>query len=56
MIDLVIPDIHNRVDLVENILAKEAWDRCTLLGDYFDFFWGSKASNLHSTMVKGSAT
>lgn len=36
---LVIPDIHSRWELAEQIIqAAEPWDHCVLLGDYFDSF------------------
>lgn len=38
MIDLIIPDVHNRVGVVQHILTREKYDRVTFLGDYFDDF------------------
>jgi hypothetical protein len=35
---LVIPDIHHRIEIAERIISKIDFDKCVLLGDYFDNF------------------
>ena len=35
---LIIPDIHHKTDVVDEILGREKYDRVVFLGDYFDDF------------------
>ena len=36
---LVIPDIHQRIDLVDEVLKEEKYDEVVFLGDWFDSFF-----------------
>jgi hypothetical protein len=36
---LIIPDIHQRIVLVEDVLKKESYDEVVFLGDWFDSFF-----------------
>ncbi len=36
---LIIPDIHQRIVLVEDVLKKETYDEVVFLGDWFDSFF-----------------
>lgn len=38
---LIIPDIHNRTDVVDAIMKQDACDEAVFLGDYFDSFGGT---------------
>lgn len=39
---LIIPDIHNKVDVVDKLLLITNWDKVFFLGDYFDDFGDNK--------------
>jgi hypothetical protein len=35
---LIIPDIHHKISVVDEVLERESFDRVVFLGDYFDDF------------------
>lgn len=49
MKEVIIPDIHDKVDLAQKIMDKEKGvDRIVLLGDYFDSWTGDVKAATHS--------
>jgi hypothetical protein len=50
---LIVPDIHDKISIVQHILEKEKWDRVVFEGDFFDDFpTGQKEATLTARYLK----
>ena len=50
---LIIPDVHDKIEIVERILDQESFDQLTFLGDFFDdFTTGVKEAEQTARRVK----